>query len=202
MNTTAILLAAGASRRMGSPKQLLRFGGQSLIRLMARELLGSRCQQVLVVLGAWQEKIQPELHDLPLHLCFNPHWQQGMGTSVACGVSALSGLPSPSQACILCVCDQPFLRSAHLNQLIHSHDQSGKGIIASAYGGNVGVPVFFHQTYFPFLMKLNGQTGAKSLLNRFPSEVATVPFPHGITDLDSPEDYARCMKWIEEKGWP
>src|ERR1700722_15860828 len=126
-----ILLAAGSSTRMGRPKQLLLYKNQSLLRRAAEQALKAGCDPVIVVLGSSAEQMKPELTNLPVQIIENPHWPQGMGTSIRAGLQTL--LPSPSTrgegkgegssppAVIITLCDQPLIDAAALTQLINLH---------------------------------------------------------------------------------
>lgn len=195
--TPLIILAAGASTRMGQPKQLLIFQGKSLLRYVAEIAIASSCQPIVVVLGANVAAIRPVLQALPIHLVYNPHWSEGMGSSIRCGMQYLSSYPNPIDAAILTVCDQPFISASLLNQLIQVYRSSRSQqvqqaqIVASAYSGTLGVPALFDRHLFPELLALDSAEGAKSVINRHGA--IGIDFPQGSLDLDTPEDYAQLL---------
>jgi molybdenum cofactor cytidylyltransferase len=189
--TALIILAAGASTRMGQPKQLLIFQGKPLLRYIAEIAIASSCQPIVVVLGANDAAIQPVLQDLPIHLVHNPDWSEGMGSSIRCGIQHLSNYPNPIDAAILTVCDQPFISTFLLDQLIQVYRSSQSPVIASAYSGTLGVPALFDRHLFPDLLALDSAQGAKSIINRHGA--IGIDFPQGNLDLDTPEDYAKLL---------
>jgi molybdenum cofactor cytidylyltransferase len=189
--TALIILAAGASTRMGQPKQLLIFRGKALLRYVVEIAIASSCQPIVVVLGANDAAIRPVLQSLPIHLVHNSHWSEGMGSSIRCGIQHLSSYPNPIDAAILTVCDQPFISASLLNQLIQVYRSSQSQVIASAYSGTLGVPALFDRRLFPELLTLDSAQGAKSIISRHGA--IGIDFPKGSLDLDTPEDYAQLL---------
>jgi molybdenum cofactor cytidylyltransferase len=185
-----ILLAAGASTRMGTDKQLLPYRGRSLVRYMAEVALASKCQPIAIVLGAHGDRINPEIATLPLQIVENDRWSLGMGTSIGAGVQAAA---QSLDAVIVMLCDQPLVTSWHLNQLIAAYKATHYPVIASAYSSTLGVPALFDRSLFPDLLSLTGNVGAKHLIGQYGDRVYPVPFPEGAIDLDTPEDYQNCQ---------
>jgi molybdenum cofactor cytidylyltransferase len=196
-----IILAAGASTRMGRPKQLLPIQGQrqgqSLLRQMTETALVAGGPSVVVVLGAYQEHIQPQIRDLPVQIVFNPHWSRGMGTSIGCGVNALLEQATPLKAVILLLCDQPFVSPFLLTQLRELYIATQAPIVASAYANTWGVPVLFAAQLLPELARLEPQAGAKAILQKYRAMVVTVDFPLGGIDLDTMDDYQAYLARLE-----
>lgn len=191
-----VLLAAGGSERLGQPKQLLVFGGETLLRRTARVAQLSLCRPLVVVLGPQAERMQRELDGIDIAVVRNEGWQKGIGSSVRCGLEALLAVAPDTQAVIVIVCDQPFLSSNVLDDLAQSYALHGALIAACAYGGTVGVPALFARAYFPALLALPDEAGAKQILRRHAAAVVRVPFPEGLTDIDTPDDYARLRQSI------
>jgi molybdenum cofactor cytidylyltransferase len=188
-----VLLAAGASTRMGRPKQLLAFRGRTLLRGAAEGALASLCHPVVVVLGANAETIHPELHGLPLETVVNDAWAEGMGSSVRAGIAALEAVADVDSAVVM-LCDQPFVTAGVIDRLVAAHARTGRPIAASEYEEALGVPALFHRSLFPALRALPGSAGARQLIARHPrSEVARVPLAHGAVDVDTPSDYGRLL---------
>jgi molybdenum cofactor cytidylyltransferase len=194
MTIAILILAAGSSTRMGTPKQLLTIQGKSLIRRLGEVAIASQAHPVVVVLGAYAEQIQPELCDLPIHVIHNAHWSDGMSTSIRCGIQFLETLPMQLTAVILTVCDQPFLSTAVIDQLLAAYHAGDRAIIASEYMQTVGVPALFSRPFFPILSALNGTEGAKKVIRNYDEQVYRIPFPEGAIDLDTPEDYAAYLR--------
>jgi molybdenum cofactor cytidylyltransferase len=143
MNSSPIglmILAAGASTRMGTPKQLLTYRGCTLIRHMAEVAIASVCQPIAIVLGANGERIKPEISQLPIQIVENKEWAEGMSSSIQVGLKALLAMNQNLAAVAIALCDQPFVSSQTLNQLVEAYHLTGKPIIASEYSGTLGVP--------------------------------------------------------------
>ncbi|MBE9004000.1 nucleotidyltransferase family protein [Fortiea sp. LEGE XX443] len=188
-----IVLAAGASTRMGTPKQLLRYNQQSLIRHIVEVAIASVCQPVIVVLGAYAELIQPEIDPIQVHIVKNPLWNEGMSTSIRVGMEALNTINPDAEAVVIMLCDQPFVSPQFINQLVEVHQTSGKLIVASEYAYTLGVPALFNRALFAKLTTLSGTAGAKQLIKNYAQEVLAIPFPEGLIDLDTPKDYEQLL---------
>jgi molybdenum cofactor cytidylyltransferase len=186
-----ILLAAGGSSRLGKPKQLLLYKGQTLLQNTLSVALTSNAQSVIVVLGANADILQTEITNGKIHVVVNDDWQEGMGSSIRTGVKAITEINPSTEGVILLVCDQPFINSALLNNLITAHQKTGKEIVACTYGNTFGPPVFFHQSLFSELLQLKGDTGAKSIVHKHLDNMEAIPFPEGIFDIDTKGDYEK-----------
>lgn len=184
-----VILAAGASTRMGVPKQLLRHRGLTLVRHAVEAALGSTCRPVVIVLGANAEKIQPEVEGLSVQIVPNPHWAKGLGSSIRAGIEALASAADPPEAVVLALCDQPCVASEDIQALVSAYRSTGRPIIASQYAGTLGVPALFAQSILPELLQLAGDAGARQVIQRHLATVWPVPCPHAAVDLDTLEDY-------------
>jgi molybdenum cofactor cytidylyltransferase len=187
-----IVLAAGASRRMGEPKQLLRYGGESLLRRAVQAALGSRCRPVVVVLGARAEALGGEAAGA--QVAVNEEWAEGMSSSIRCGLRALDAATSGQvDAAILTLCDQPFVTSEVIERLVAAYEEERPALVASRYesGGELttGVPALFSRELFAELMGLRGAQGAKRVIMWHASEATVVSVPEASFDVDTPEDY-------------
>lgn len=190
MTTAVLLLAAGASSRMGQPKMFLIWRGKTFLEhtVLAATSIST---PVFVVTGEHTSAIATALQHNEVQLIPNEQWQEGMGTSISTGVAGIAQAGFAPDALIIVVCDQPFITAGLLQEMIAEKESSGKGMVGCSYDNTIGTPVLFDKTYFPALQQLHGQQGAKRLLQQFPGEVATVPFPLGNMDIDTPEDYER-----------
>lgn len=186
-----IILAAGASTRMGKPKQLLPLAGQSLIQHSVQTGLTSRCFPVVVVLGANASLVGVDIKDLPVFIAKNVDWAEGMASSIRTGVEMVLSVNEQAEAIIIMLCDQPYVKATLLNQLIDTFHQIQKPIITCSYGDTLGVPALFEKKYFFHLQSLTGQEGARKIITRHISEVHPIAFPLGAIDIDTPEDYLK-----------
>jgi molybdenum cofactor cytidylyltransferase len=188
-----LILAAGQSSRLGSPKQLLEYNGASLIKRVVQTALDSEIGRVTVVLGANANKIGTEL-DMPgLCLIENSDWEEGMASSIRAGVKAITDLEPDTDGIMILVCDQPHLERPVLDQLLQVQRETGLPVTASVYQGRTGTPAIFHKSFFPLLMELKGDTGARKLFSEHSGQVALVPFEKGIIDIDTKEDYEKLI---------
>jgi len=184
-----IILAAGSSTRMGKPKQLLQYKGESLIHRSVRVGLEANCDPVIVVLGAHSEEVKPEIDTTKVHIVENIAWEEGIGSSIRYGMSKVLKLEPEIEEVIFMLIDQPMVKADLLKTLMQERKEKGKGIIACAYEETIGVPALFYKTFFPKLLALKGDEGAKKLLYRHRDEVVAVSFPAGAVDIDTLSDY-------------
>jgi molybdenum cofactor cytidylyltransferase len=192
--TGVIILAAGASTRLGEPKQQLHFQGQSLLQRAVQTALASGCAPVAVVLGANAEQLIPELAGAPVKLVQNPDWQEGMASSIRVGLQELMREQSELTEVIFMVCDQPFVEPDVLKRLVQAKQDGRSGIIASAYQRTLGTPVLFDKLYFPELLALQGQEGAKKIIMKHQPQVTSLSFEAGAIDIDTQEDYSALLQ--------
>lgn len=190
----AILLAAGASTRLGQPKQLLRlpaFGGETLLDRTARLALEAGATPVFVVLGAYVEEIERSAHLAQCDIVRNAEWPEGMASSLRAGIQAVIEKASEATGVLLMVGDQPALTAEHLRQLLAIHEAQPEIIAASYYANRSGVPVVVPRSLFPALLQLTGDQGARAILQQTEFERVAVPFPGGEWDIDTTEDLRR-----------
>ena len=189
-----IILAAGASTRLGRPKQLLPFRGRSLLRHAAQTALASACRPVVVVLGAVAERLNQELSGLPVTLAINLQWNEGLSSSIRAGLKALSLERAGPDAVVIMLCDQPLISAQFLDRLIAVHHSSAKGIVATEYGGQAGVPALFSRRYFPELAALRGSRGAQPVIVKYAKDAGRIPLPEAAIDIDEHEDIQRLVR--------
>ena len=183
-----ILLAAGGSRRLGTPKQLLPDAeGTTLVRRAAETALGSACRPIVAVLGASADVVEAELAGLPLTTAVNPDWQTGMASSLSTGLTALAGTDA-LDAVVVMLCDQPQVTSALLDSLITAYAETNTQIVACEYSGILGVPALFGPALFPALLSLTGDEGARRVVKNYAGLITCIPFPEGTLDIDTPQD--------------
>ena len=189
--TGVIILAAGDSSRLGRPKQLLTFGGKTLLAHIVDEALEASLDPVVVVTGAYAAAIGESLKGRPVTIAHNPRWAEGMASGIVTGLIELLSLQPSAGGVIVSVCDQPYLSAGLFREMVQQFGTSGKSLVACSYGGILGTPVLFGSRYFGVLSTLSGTQGAKKLLKEYPQDVATVPFPEGEIDIDTEEDLKR-----------
>ncbi len=186
----AIVLAAGASQRLGQPKQLLVVEGEPLLVRTVRAVLASPVWPVVVVLGAHAETLRPLLAPFPVLVIENAAWPEGMAASLRAGVTTLRQFSRRLDAGIVCLCDQPAFSAAAIDALLAAQRASGRTIAAARYGGRLGAPALFLARHFDELAHLTGEAGARALLDGSRGEVAAVDLPALAVDLDTPADVA------------
>jgi molybdenum cofactor cytidylyltransferase len=202
----AVILAAGGSSRLGQPKQLLTFRGETLVYRAIRAAAEAGCEPILVIVGDTGDEIrgtlavrdprmasssgQERVVVRPAVVVENEEWRRGLGTSIRRGLEQLS---HEVEAAVLLTCDQPFLDASVVRQLIEAHEETGKPMVASSYANTVGVPALFDRSCFAALLALPDDSGAKTLITSRPKDVATIAFEGGAIDIDTPEDFERLQ---------
>ncbi|HXJ42887.1 MAG TPA: nucleotidyltransferase family protein [Bryobacteraceae bacterium] len=192
MKIGLILLAAGNSTRMGSPKQLVDYRGKTLLRHAVETALASVCQPVVVVLGANADAIRPSITELPVEIVVNDRWEEGMGTSIHSGVSL--AMARDLDGIILALADQPLVSAEFYDRLIAEHRVSGKPIVTSEYAGTVGVPVFFASSHFSKLLALAPDQGCKGIILSHGTDALRIACPEAGIDIDTPLDLERVLR--------
>ncbi len=185
----AIILAAGASRRLGHPKQLVLVDGETLLARTMRMAHMAGADPIMVVLGGNQASIDAVVDFTDAHRVINADWEQGIATSIRRGIEALEALSAEASAVLLLACDQPYLTASHLRWLLDAYDRGlGSGIVASRYRGVPGIPAVLPKAYFAALRGLQGDTGARHILRSQDSNLMWVDFLGGEFDIDTPID--------------
>jgi molybdenum cofactor cytidylyltransferase len=184
MRAGAVILAAGASRRLGEPKQLVMLGNETLLERAVRIAREAECSPIVVVLGAEAASIQAACDLGSASVMVNESWVEGMGGSIRAGIAALRDV----DACVVLTCDMPAVTAAHLSSLMASGE-----VTASSYAGRRGVPAYFPVSTFPLLMELHGDAGARDLLRSSPC----VELIGGELDVDTVEDLERARELFE-----
>ncbi len=188
--TAVMILAAGASKRLGRPKQQLLFENQTLLDRIIHTAISLQTGPVLVVHG--DDIILPQA--IAIVPVLNSQWQEGMATSIHAGINAMEAKFPLIETVIITVCDQPFITVELFREMIALQQQTGKPIIASVYGETIGTPVLFHKSVFKELLILSGDKGARQLLKKESDRVGLVNFPLGKIDIDKEEDYEGLIK--------
>jgi molybdenum cofactor cytidylyltransferase len=196
---TAVVLAAGAASRFGSQKLLAPFRGATLIQRTVENVLASQVSETLVVLGRDGEDVRRALAGLPVRFVANPDFRRGLSTSLRAGVEALE--PS-TRAAIIVLGDQPGVTADIIDQVIEESRRSRQPIVVPEYAGTRGNPVMFDATIFGELLTIAGDQGARAVIARDATRVATVSFPFDMpADVDTPEDHARLTTQPVSRGF-
>jgi len=185
----AVILAAGESRRFGSPKQLLNWHDKPLIWHVAHKASQAGLNPVLVVTGAHKEAIQQALTDLPVEYTHNQDWQQGQGTSVKLGTQAVC---SRSGGILFLLADQPQIPVLLIRALMDAHTQSLNPITGPMIDGQRANPVLFDRVTFDDLVALSGEMGGRSIFSKYAVDWIPWHDPSPLFDVDTMEDY-RCL---------
>jgi len=186
--TGIVILAAGSSSRLGHPKQNLAYSGETLLQRIIKTSLATPCGPVIVVLGGNADLIQPTIDNLPVSVVYNDAWQEGLSSSIKTGIAELQK-KSEADSVIFTLCDQPFIDTDLLLQLIPENTIDTTA--ACSYNDTIGTPAFFGSKYFSELLELKGSEGAKHLLMRYKEDIRIIPFPLGSVDIDTIEDFER-----------
>jgi molybdenum cofactor cytidylyltransferase len=181
----AVVLAAGASTRLGEPKQLVMLGGETLLERAVRIAREAGCLPVVVVVGAEHVQVLGNSVLGDVVTVINDKWEQGMGSSIRLGVRTLAFAAKDAEGVLLMTCDQPAVTAKHLDRLMMRVE-----VKASRYAGKNGVPAFFPSKYFDKLTALKGDTGARELL----AEARYEELENGELDVDTVKDLERARE--------
>jgi molybdenum cofactor cytidylyltransferase len=196
----AIILAAGASSRMGRPKPLLPFQGEPMLRRIARTATDAGCAPVLAVLGAHVAACQETLAGLPVMPILHENWSAGLGSSLRAGLAAALAVAPDAPGVFALLCDQPLIDADLLNVMAETLHRTARPVVACGYCETVGAPALFRRDFLPRLADVTGDAGARSILKKHADAVAVVPFPPAATDVDTPNDYRRLLRLGDESS--
>lgn len=188
--TAIIILAAGDSSRMGTPKQLIVHNNNTLLQNTINAALGAKVGDVYLVLGANAQVITDRHMLSDVHVLINDDWEDGLSASIRCGITHIEQTSRYEKA-ILMVADQPYISSKHIKALIDKWKEGEASIIVSRYNKNFGPPNLFERVHFKMLTQLDGDKGAKNYIQENKDIVGFVDFPMGDIDLDTPQDLDR-----------
>lgn len=191
-NTAIVILAAGASKRMGEPKQLLAWGNSTLIEYIIQKALKVEVNEVSVVLGANYNTINNKIKKYPINIINNIDWKAGLSSSISKAVSHYN-IESKIDALIFILADQPFITDDYLNRMLSNFTPNQNQIKATRYeDGKLGIPVLFDKFYFDELLCLNGDIGANHILQNNKNCVDVLEVSFSNVDIDSKEDYIKA----------
>ncbi|HEU4861254.1 MAG TPA: nucleotidyltransferase family protein, partial [Chitinophagaceae bacterium] len=189
-----VILAGGASTRMGRPKQLLQYNGKTLLNHAVNEAINAKADAVVVILGKNADLFEGEIDKEEVRVVINENWKEGMASSVRLGLDTLLKIKPYIDAVIFMVCDQPHISSSVLNELITKQQKTTKQIVTCNYGESIGPPALFHKKYFRDLARLNGDVGARNIIEQNIHDVAMILFPEGKIDIDTEDDFEALKK--------
>lgn len=182
MKTSAIILAAGAARRFGRPKQLLEIDGETLVHRACRTALEAGCEPVVLVLGANAPLVIPAGIPGRVQVVENPDWQRGMGRSLAVGVGALAD--ADADAVVVLLADQPGVTPMTLKRMMASASGADTSIVLCDHGDTLGPPALFTARHFSELAALDGDEGGRSVIRKHPGASVVVPASEARWDID------------------
>ncbi len=183
--TKGIILAAGASFRLGHPKQLVMLPNGLTVLQNTVQCMLSNDLETYVILGSNSELVSNSLKEYNVKTLINEQWSKGMGSSIGYSISSI---PSETTSVVISVCDQPYLDRHIIQSLVDTFHSTDSSIVASQYrNGKIGVPAIFDKSLFPKLIQLSGDMGAKKLI-RESSSITTIDFPKGEVDIDEKKD--------------
>jgi CTP:molybdopterin cytidylyltransferase MocA len=188
-NPHALLLAAGAARRFGTPKALALLNGRSLIELAAARAQDAAGDAVTIVLGAHATDILARVHLPAATICHHTGWSDGLAESLKCGLQAV---PTAAPAVLVTLVDQPLVTADHLRQLIQAWRTKPSAAAVAEYAGGIGAPCVLPRGLFTAVSLLSGDRGARALLRALP-EVTRVAIPEAEFDVDTPADLAALI---------
>ncbi len=191
--SAVVILAAGGSRRLGRPKQLVEIEGQSLVRRAAEAALAANSGPVYVVVGAEVIRIRKALDGLPVELVVNDAWKEGIASSIRAAIDAIERRDRPVETIMLMLCDQPGVSADVVRRLLDAYRATRAPVVAARYPEGPGVPALFHAELFPALKTLGGDVGARQLIRHLDRDVVTIPFAM-TGDIDTLEDLVRFTR--------
>jgi molybdenum cofactor cytidylyltransferase len=181
--TAGIILAAGESKRMGQPKQLIEIHGKTLLKHVVDAALASKLDTVFVVIGHQAAAVRASLDGRPVTFVANPDYSEGLSTSVKSGLRAL---PPDADAAMFLLGDQPGVTAELIDQLVAACTVST--IAAASVGGRRGTPTLFGRAWFPDLLRSSGDAGGRHVIDAHPEAVTLVGAGDDLRDLDTPQD--------------
>jgi molybdenum cofactor cytidylyltransferase len=192
---SAILLAAGESRRMGRPKQLLEWQGKALLLHVLENLINSSADEIILVLGHEAEKIRKSLPEFQIKIVINPNYVRGMASSLRQGLLAMD---PRSEAFLVLLADQPGIGPEIINRVIRDFQQADpkRGISLPVYRGLQGHPVLIGVQYLKEALQLQGDVGARQILMNHPTDILEIEVDQDVVlmDMDTPEEYLKYMR--------
>jgi molybdenum cofactor cytidylyltransferase len=193
-NAISLILSAGESSRMGQIKALLPWREKTFLHHATQAARGGGVIEVVAVLGSGAGQIIPEADRLQIKHVLNPQWKQGMGSSLKAGLSWVRTRYPKASGVLIQLADQPRIDATHVRQMLRAHLENPGKIVVADYDGKVGVPAFFPNEFFPSLLALANESGAKAMLQNHLDRLIRIAVPEAAMDVDTPDQYERLLK--------
>jgi molybdenum cofactor cytidylyltransferase len=185
---TAVILAAGESARLRTPKQMVVYRGKTLIAHAVETALASECDEVIVVVGAQADVVRKEIEQYPVRIVDNPNWKEGKSSSIRAAVKSVTEHSEIPSAILFLTCDQPYVAVGLLSNLIDRFLAEGGTPVATSYADTMGIPAVIPCRLFGKLLELENDQGAQEILRTIPGGVLTVACAQGSFDIDYLKD--------------
>lgn len=192
-NIGVVILAAGSSSRLGRPKQLVKFQNKPLLQHVIDIVASFNLKSSVIVLGAHDEQVRESIHLKNITVLDNENWSEGIASSIRLGVSESVNMNESLESILFLLSDQPFVTKELIEELIQKHENGNQPITACSYEDNTGVPAIFGKSFFPELMKLEGDVGARKIIAQNSEQIDSIVFKKGSFDVDTEEDYIELM---------
>ncbi|MFT5863370.1 MAG: molybdenum cofactor cytidylyltransferase [Flavobacteriales bacterium] len=188
------ILAAGASSRMGVPKQLLSFKNNTLLGTVIQHCKAAEVDNIYCILGANAAKIETSHQNLGINFIKNDEYRNGLSSSIRKAIEFILEIDPAIPSILFLLGDQPYITEAHIRKYIKLHKEHPSKVIATAYGKGNGVPALFPNNHFSRLLQLQGDSGAKYLLETFTDKILVQLPQENLTDIDTKEEYLNSLK--------
>lgn len=192
-NIGVVILAAGSSSRLGRPKQLVEFQNKPLLQHVVDTINPFQFHPGLLVLGANADEIRKSISPKNVTVLHNENWPEGIASSIRLGVSESIKLNDSLDGILFLLSDQPFVSKELIEELIEKHANGKQKITACGYKGNVGVPAILSKDFFPKLLELKGDVGAKKIITQNSDNLQSVVFKKGSFDVDTEKDVQELL---------
>ena len=189
----ALVLTAGASRRMGTPKALLPWGHTTIIQHLLRQIQLAGFNETLLVTGAHHDLIQETLADGGFEICFHSDWELGMGSTISKGIREVEHRFTGIDAVLILLVDQPLITREYLKSIHEAHRNRPEAIIASNYGEFAGAPALFPKRFWASLKGIPPSRGARKLIASYRDKCEILNPADTIADIDTPEAYQKAL---------
>lgn len=194
----SLILAAGNASRMGIPKQLLTAENTTLLEKCIKTSLASSCEKTYVVLGANAELISNQLSNFKINIILNTDWQEGIASSIRTGVQTILEEDNTVDGVLILLADQVMVEAVLLNTLIDTYQSLNHKIVACKYAETIGSPALFDKSVISDLLKLEGNAGAKKVMEKHKEDLTLIDFPGGTIDVDTLDDYKAYLHFLNQ----